>query len=34
MVKVEGLAMSAAKWDDQREWFESIVNVTLLTVGV
>jgi len=34
LVKVEGLAMTSAKWDDQREWFESIVNVTLLTVGV
>jgi hypothetical protein len=34
LAKVEGVALKAEKWDSQRDWFESIVNVTLLTVGV
>lgn len=33
MVKVVGVALKAAKWDSERNWFESTMNVTLMTVG-
>jgi hypothetical protein len=32
LVKVEGLMIKSMKWDSNRSWFESNLDVTLLTV--
>lgn len=32
LVKIEDVALQSAKWDSERDWYESVVTVTMLTV--